>query len=233
MNKSLSAGCVIGGLIVGGFFFAVAVFAGLFGLGYLSYRGSAPATKDRPFSSQEPTTAQPASGAAGARTGERPSPTPAQQAAIAGGTSIAWSEQGLEWTVPASWTQQEASDTSFLWKSPGGADAGWINVNISTFPDSFPADASLDAMYSQALDQQKLGNYTEVRLLELDGVTGVQFKEKAPSSADDVQRIQWQGYRKRPGQVQLVNLMVHATRQGFARHEDELYAILYSTRVSH
>jgi hypothetical protein len=233
MNKSLSAGCVVGGLIVGGFFFSVAVFVALFAFGYLSYRGSAPALKDKPFANSNAPATQPSSGgAAGAQTGERPTPTTAQQAALAGGKTASWSEQGLEWTVPPSWSQQEASPTSFLWKSPGGGDAGWLNVNVSTFPDTFPADVSLDAMYTQALDQQKLGNYTEVRLLEIDGVKGVQFKEKDPSSADDVRRIQWQAYRKRPGQVQLLNVMVHATGQGFAKHEDELYAVLYSTRVS-
>src|SRR4051812_13967120 len=123
MNVSLSAGCIVGGLIVGGFFFSVAVFAALFGFGYLSYRGSAPALKDRPFTnSNSPTVTATPGGAAGAQTGEHASPTPAQEAAIAGGKTASWKQQGLEWTVPASWSQEQVSDSSLLWKSPGSAD---------------------------------------------------------------------------------------------------------------
>lgn len=137
----------------------------------------------------------------------------------------------MSWTLPKGWSKQNVAPEMFLYKSPGSFDAGWINVSISLLPDSFPADTSINAMHQAALDKQKLGEYTEVRWLVLDGVRGVQFREKSPDDPSDVQRIQWQAYRKFNGQTQLVNLMVHSSGKGFPTHVDALYGILYSTKV--
>ena len=120
----------------------------------------------------------------------------------------------------------------FSYKSPGTWDAGWITVSISVLPDSIPTDVSLNAMHQAALDQQKLGKYTEVRWLVLDGVRGVQFLEKSPDDSSDVQRLQWQAYRSYNGQKQLINLMVHSSGKGFPTHVDALYGILYSTKLT-
>jgi hypothetical protein len=51
--------------------------------------------------------------------------------------------------------------------------------------------------------------------------------------ADDIRRLQWQAYRKYAGQTQLVNLILSTNGAAFPKHEDELYAILYSTKLVH
>jgi hypothetical protein len=227
-----STGCIIAA-VVGGFFVVAAVLlVVLFGFGYYAYRGGPPAVNNSPMSGSAPVTSTSGSGSAAAAAGETPSPTPEQQAAIAGGTETTWDGQGMSWTLPKGWSKQSSTPELYSSKSPGTWDAGWLTVSISTLPDSFPADTSINAMHQAALDQQKLGKYTEVRWLVLDGVRGVQFREKSPDDPTDVQRIQWQAYRKFNGQTQLINLMVHSSGKGFPTHVDALYGILYSTKLT-
>ena len=223
-----SVGCIVAGVI--GAFFALAVVALLVlgGAGFLVYRKSAPPTTAPPITSGP--TATPSASPGGS--GESPSPTPAEQAALEGGKDITWASEGLTWTVPPGWSKQQETPEILSYKSPGSWDAGWLTVSVSPMPDSFPADVSLNALYQQAADQKKLGKYTEVRWLELDGVKGVQFAEAPPADSSDVQRVQWQAYRTYNGHTELVNLMVHSSGKGFPTHKDALYAILYSTKVS-
>ena len=54
---------------------------------------------------------------------ERPAPTGAQQAALAGGQTAKWDQQGMSWTVPPKWNQVESESKSLLWRSPGSGDA--------------------------------------------------------------------------------------------------------------
>lgn len=226
-----SAGCIIA-TIVGVFFvIAIGILLGLFAFGLLAYRGGPPAVNDSPLTGSSPVSGPSSKSSSPDAEGETPSPTPEQRAAIAGGTEVAWDGQGISWTVPSGWTKQSSTGELFSCKSPGTWDAGWLTVSISAMPDSMPTDASLNALHQAALDQQKLGKYTEVRWLVLDGVRGVQFREKAPEDSSGVQRIQWQAYRNYNGQKQLVNLMVHSTGKGFQTHVDALYGILYSTKL--
>ena len=226
-----STGCIIAAVVGGFFVLAAILLVVLFGYGIYRYKGGPPAVNNSPMSGSAPVTSTSGSGSAAAAAGEIPSPTPEQQAAVAGGTETSWEGQGMSWTLPKGWSKQNVTPELFLYKSPGSFDAGWINVSISLLPDSFPADTSINAMHQAALDQQKLGKYTEVRWLVLDGVRGVQFREKSPDDPSDVQRIQWRAYRKFNGQTQLVNLMVHSSGKGFPTHVDALYGILYSTKV--
>ena len=225
-------GCIIASVVGGFFVLAAVLLVVLFMRGDFAYRGGPPAVNNSPMSGSAPTTSSPTSSSAPAAPGESPSPTPEQQAAIAGGTSASWDAQGMSWTLPTGWSKQTLSPEMFSYKSPGSWDAGWLNVNISLMPDSFPADTSINAMHQAAVDQEKLGKYTEVRWLVLDGVRGVQFREKVPDDPSDVQRIQWQAYRKFNGQTQLINLMVHSSGKGFPSHVDALYGILYSTKFT-
>ena len=57
------------------------------------------------------------------------------------------------------------------------------------------------------------------------------FRESSPESPDSPQRLQWMGYREYKGQKQLVNIMLASQGKYFARHEDALYGILYSTKL--
>jgi hypothetical protein len=159
--------------------------------------------------------------------------TAAQTAALAGGKEIKWDRQGMSWTVPPNWTEQENESKSFVWRSPGGSDAANLIVSISPMDEDFPAESSIEASYEQARSRAKNGEVDEVKWVEIDGLKGVQFREANPEKPDDSRRLQWLAYRKYLGQVQTINLMLATQGKDFERHKDALYGILYSTKVTH
>lgn len=167
------------------------------------------------------------------RSAEHGQPTAAQTAALAGGQQIKWDRQGMSWTVPPKWTQTENESKSFIWRSPGGSDAATLNVNISPMDENFPTDASIQAFYDGAKTRAKNGEVDELKWVEIDGLTGVQFREANPEHPDGIRRLQWLAYRKYLGQVQMVNLMLATDGKDFDRHKDAMYGILYSTRIAH
>jgi hypothetical protein len=159
--------------------------------------------------------------------------TAEQIAALAGGQQIKWERQGMSWTVPAGWTQQENESKSFIWRSPGGGDAASLIVSISPMPESFPTDTANDASYEQARDRAKNGEVDEVKWVEIDGLKGVQFREASQEHPGDARRLQWLSYRKYLGQVQGINIMLASDSKDFERHKNALYGILYSTKITH
>lgn len=167
------------------------------------------------------------------RSAEKGQPTAAQSAALAGGQQIKWERQGMSWTVPANWTESENEAKSFMWRSPGGADAANLIVSISPMNEDFPVEASIDAEYEQAKNRAKNGEVDEVKWVEIDGLTGVLFREANPEHPDGHRRLQWQAYRKYLGQVQGINLMLATQGKDFERHKDAMYGILYSMKVTH
>jgi hypothetical protein len=171
--------------------------------------------------------------ATGGAAAEKAQPTAAQTAAIAGGQQAKWDRQGISWTVPPNWTEAENESKSFMWRSPGGADAASLIVSISPMNDSFPTDSAMDAAYEQAKDRAKNGEVDEVKWVEIDGLKGVQFREANPEHADAPRRLQWTAYRKYLGQVQGINLMLATQGKDFERHKDVMYGILYSMKVTH
>ena len=173
------------------------------------------------------------SGSSGGATAERAQPTAAQTAALAGGKEAKWDRQGMSWTVPPTWTEQENESKSFMWRSPGGADAASLIVSISPMPENFPTEASLDAEFESARSRAKNGEVDEVKWLEIDGLKGVQFREANPEKPDGHRRLQWLSYRKYLGQVQGINLMLATQGADFDRHKDALYGVLYSTKITH
>lgn len=233
-KKGLSRGCIIG--IVAALALAVVgviLLAALGGLGYYLYgreewanasagANSSGAPGGRGSSNSRTTTS---SGEAA----EAPSPTEAQRAAVAGGQTAQWAQQEMSWTVPQRWSEQSASSTQLLWRSPGSWDAANLIVSISPMAADFPADVSINAFHQQAQERKARGEVNEVKWLLLDGLRGVMFREAAPEGEDDPQRLQWMGYRNYRGQVQLVNIMLSSRGKDFARHEDALYGILYTT----
>ena len=161
---------------------------------------------------------------------EKPNPTAAQQAAIANGQEAKWDQQGLTWTLPASWKKGEVRNETF---SANGKGA-FLTVNISPLPQMENlVDTSLKAMFEGAKTQQKIGKYDEVRWLEIDGLRGVGFRESKQEMAGDIRRLEWQAYRKFAGSTQLVTLILSTDSGNFPTHEDELYGILYSTKIVH
>jgi len=164
---------------------------------------------------------------------EHPEPTAAQTAALAGGQTVKWDQQGMSWTVPSQWTQATNEDKMLVWRSPGSWDAASLIINISTMDEKFPTDVSLKAFYDGAKTRLKNGEVDELKWLEIDGLKGVQFRESDPAKPDDDRRLQWLAYRKYAGQVQLVNLLLATRGKDFSRHQDAMYAILYSTKIVH
>jgi hypothetical protein len=172
------------------------------------------------------------SSSSSSRSAEPAQPTAAQTAALAGGQSIKWERQGMTFAVPSGWTELENESKSFLWHSPGSG-AATLNVNISPMDDSFPTDASIQAFYDGAKTRAKNGEVDELKWVEIDGLTGVQFREANPEKPDGIRRLQWLAYRKYLGQVQMINLMLSSEGKDFDRHKDAMYGILYSSKITH
>ena len=159
---------------------------------------------------------------------ETPKPTAAQQAIIDSGTEMTWSEQGMSWKLPASFKKMSVMKESLNSGSPG---SGFLIASISVMPDNFPSEASIDATYTQALEQLKQGKYENVRWLEIDGVKGVEWIEAMPEIKDGARRHQWIGARRYLGQNQQLNIMISTDGDKFDKHRDTFAAIMYSMKV--
>ena len=165
------------------------------------------------------------------RTAETAKPTAEQTAALAGGQEVKWDRQAMSWTIPPNWTEETNESKMFVMRSPGGGNAASLIVNISPMDADFPTD--LDAWFGQAESRAKNGEVDEVKLVEIDGLKGVQFREANPEKPDGHRRLQWMAYRKYTGQTQLVNVMLASEGKDFERHKNAMYGILYSMKVAH
>ena len=162
-------------------------------------------------------------------TAEKAKLTASQQAIIDGGTETKWDEQGISWTLPSGWKKMDVKKEQFNYSS---SDNAFLLVNIAALGDSFPMDISLKAYYDQAMQQLKNGKYETVRMLEIDGLSGVEFTEAPPEGKDDVRRHQWIAYRRYLGQVQQLNVMTSTKASNFDKHKDDFPAILYSMKAT-
>ena len=160
---------------------------------------------------------------------EKPHPTAAQTALLAAGQEVKWDEQGMTWTLPDGWKKTNSDKNSFQ----AGANGAFLIVSISAMAPDFPTEISLNATHESAKVREKNGEVDELKWLELDGVRGVQFRESKPQMADDIRRLQWMTYRKFANQTQLVNVMLSTSGGKFPSRQDELYAIMFSTKLVH
>ncbi len=159
---------------------------------------------------------------------EKAKPSSAQQAIIDGGTEIKWDDQGVSWRLPSGWKKMDVKKETFNYQSP---DNAFLLVNISVMPDSFPMDVSMKAYYDQAMDQLKNGKYESVKMVEIDGISGVEFVEAMPEEKSGPRRHQWIAYRTYLGQKQQLNVMTSTKGTNFEKHNDDFPAILYSMKV--
>lgn len=159
-----------------------------------------------------------------------PEMTAAQKTAIDGGKDAAFEGKGIRFTVPASWTNQSTTADNFLWKSPGSFDAGFVTTVISP-ASGVPPETSLKAMYDQNATRKQSGELMSYRWLSLDGVKGIEEIESEKSNKEDPRRLIWRGYRKYNGLNQLITIILNSQSQHFAKHDDALHAILYSTKI--
>ncbi|HKP37848.1 MAG TPA: hypothetical protein VJT71_13405 [Pyrinomonadaceae bacterium] len=161
---------------------------------------------------------------------EKPQPTAAQQAIIANGQPVTWDQQGISWTLPANWKKIDVRNESFSYSG----DGAFLTVAISVMPQMESlVDTRMKAMHEAAKTQKSIGKYDEVKWLALDGVRGVEFRESKQEMAGDIRRLEWQGYRKFGGNTQLVTMILSSDSGNFPKHEDELYAIMYSSKIVH
>ena len=159
---------------------------------------------------------------------EKPAPTAAQQAIMDSSTQVDWGEQGISWKLPAGFKKLGVMKESFNYGSPA---TGFLIASISVMPDNFPAETSIDAYYTQALEQLKQGKYESVRWLEIDGVKGVEWIESMPEIKDGARRHQWIAYRRYLGQNQNLNIMVSTDGDKFEKQRDTFAAIMYSMKI--
>jgi len=164
---------------------------------------------------------------------EKPQPTAGQIAALEGGQTVKWDQQGMAWTLPPKWTKVSEDRDQFTARSPGGFDAANLIVSISAMADNFPTDASIKATYDGTKTRMKNGEVDELRWLEIDGVKGVQFRESNPEKPDGFRRTQWITFRKYAGQVQMVNIIISTDGKDYPRHSDAIYGVLFSTKLVH
>ena len=146
-----------------------------------------------------------------------------------GSTETKWDDQGISWKLPSDWKKMDVKKEQFNYTS---SDNAFLLVNISALGDSFPMDVSLKAYYDQAMQQLKSGKYESVRMLEIDGIPGVEFTEAPPGGQDDVRRHQWIAYRRYLGQVQQLNVMTSTRGSNFDKHKDDFAAIIYSMKAT-
>lgn len=229
-KSGIPKGCIIGivaavVLVLGGLVISIIATGGIY---WFNRQGQTAANRNQSGSTASPSSTSDSSSSSA----ESPEPTSAQIAAVAGGQSAAWAQQEISWTVPQKWIKQTVDSRTFFWRSPGSSDAASLIVSISPMSADFPAETSLSAFYEGAQTRKRNGEVNEVRWLRLGGVKGVQFRESAPEDATNPQRLQWMGYRNYKGQTQLVNMILASRGKDFARHEDALYGILYSTKFS-
>jgi len=159
---------------------------------------------------------------------EKPKLTSQQQTILDTGIEAKWDDQGITWRLPMGWSKMDVKKESFNYKS---SDNAFLLVNISPMPDTFPMDVSLTAYFDQAMQQLKNGKYESVRMLEIDGVQGVEFTEAPPEGKDDPRRHQWIAYRTYLGQKQMLNVMTSTKGTNFEKHKDDFPAILYSMKL--
>lgn len=137
----------------------------------------------------------------------------------------------MSFTVPANWSEMSNESKELLWSAP--ASKASLIVSISPMDESFPTDASIKAYFDGAKSRAKNGEVDEVKWVEIDGLKGVQFREANPEKPDDHRRMHWMAYRKFAGQVQFVNVMLASTGENFPVHQDAMYGILYSMKITH
>jgi hypothetical protein len=121
------------------------------------------------------------------------------------------------------------SKLEFNYASP---DNAFLLVSISEMSDDFPMELSLKAYYDQAMQQLKQGHYESVRMLNIDGINGVEFVEAPPEQKDGIRRHQWIAYRSYLGQKQQLNVMTSTTQSKFDKHNDDFPAIMYSMKAT-
>lgn len=159
---------------------------------------------------------------------EKPELNAAQQAIADAGTETKWDDQGVSWKLPANWKKIKVLERIFNYGSP---DNAFIIASVFEVTDAFPIDVSLKSTYDGAVGKVESGEYEKARMLELDGVVGVEWIEKMPEEKGDPRRHQWIGWRKHNGKNQQLNVILSTKGTNFDKHRDDFAAVMYSVKI--
>ncbi|MGD9589913.1 MAG: hypothetical protein AB7Q37_16220 [Pyrinomonadaceae bacterium] len=154
--------------------------------------------------------------------------TPEQRSVADAASEAAWDDQGMIWRLPSGWKKTEMKKETALFSSPDGA---FLIPTISTLRDEFPLDIALIGAFNSAQMQARNGKYEMVRVVEIDGIPGVETVEAMPEDKGDPRRHQWIGYRRYNGQTQQVNIILSTKGSNFDKHKSDFPAILYSMKI--
>jgi hypothetical protein len=159
---------------------------------------------------------------------EKASMTPPQQAIANAATETKWEEQNISWKLPAGWKKIKVVERLFNYGSP---DNAFIIASVFEVVDAFPIEASLKSTYDGAVGKVESGEYEKARLLEIDGVRGVEWVETMPAEKDSPRRHQWIAFRKHNGKNQQLNVILSTSGENFDKHRDEFSAVMYSLKI--
>lgn len=159
---------------------------------------------------------------------EKPVLTSAQQAIADAGTETKWDDQGVSWKLPANWKKIKVVERLFNYGSP---DNAFIIASVFEVADTFPVDVSLKSTYDAAVGKVDSGEYEKARMLEIDGVVGVEWTEKMPGEKGDPRRHQWIAWRKHNGKNQQINVILSTKGDNFDKHRDDFAAVMYSMKA--
>ena len=142
---------------------------------------------------------------------------------------VEWEGQGITFRLPVGFSKMNVGKEQFNYGSPA---SGFVIGSISTMPANFPSETSIKGTYDNALEQLKQGKYEDVRWLEIDGITGVEWIEAMPEDKSGPRRHQWIAFRNYQGQNQQLNIMVSTDGSKFDDRRDAFTAILYSMKIA-
>ncbi len=155
--------------------------------------------------------------------------TTEQQTVVDTAVSTEWPDQGIVWSLPKNWKKTDVKKETALFSSP---DAAFLIATVSVMNDDFPQDISLNATYDSAIQQMKNGKYENARMVEIDGIKGVEWTETMPEDKSGPRRHQWIAFRRYLGQNQQLNIMLSTKGTNFEKHRTDFPAIMYSMKIS-
>ena len=155
--------------------------------------------------------------------------TPAQQTIADAGAETKWDEQAISWKLPKRWKKIKVVERLFKY---GQSEDTFIYATVLDLAPGFDSEASLKSAYDGAVAKVEAGEYEKVRVLEIDGVRGVEWIETMPSDPNGPRRHQWVAFRKHNGKTQQMNVILAAKGPDFDKHRDEFAAAMYSIKIS-
>lgn len=155
-------------------------------------------------------------------------PTPTPRTTVGGKQKIAWN--GLSWTIPANWTEDVTEDGGFQWKSLEVKGTRLL-VTAAGMGPKFPIDESLKGLYGNEGARKNQKQISSYRYLTIGGMKGIESVEEVKPYKETPRHLEWRGYRKYKGEVQMVTIVLSAQNQHFPTNGNEMQAILQSTRV--